>query len=994
MSKTSANILTIPAGAPFAETLARGLIARFDPGRDPLALSAATIFLPTQRAARTLTETFAKLLGGAALLPQMRPLGEVDEDEFLFDGDAADELSLPPAIAPLKRRFLLARLIQRWDETRRGQRLSFAQAASLARGLAHFQDEAETQGADLSRLDDLVPAHLARHWEDVRRFLSILRDAWPAVLAAEGAVNPIARRNEALRLLAARYAARGAGGPVIAAGSTGSIPATAELLRVIATMPDGMVVLPGLDQALDEESWQRLDEGHPQFGMKQLLERIGLARGDVRVWDGAVESPRALLLRETLRPAPTTDAWQALAQAGTAPVAAGLKDFALIEAAHPQEEASAIALILRELLETPGRTAALVTPDRGLARRVAVEMARWDIAIDDSAGKPLASTPPGAFLTLLADAAHADFAPVALLALLKHPLAAGGEAPAEFRRKARALDRYVLRGPRPDAGFDGILRALEAEDAHETRLAIYGELKAWLAGVADKLQPFAEALKAGEIALSRLVELHGEAAEALAATPERIGAEVLWRGDAGRAARQLLDEATLAAGDTKVDGASYAALLRTLALEKHVRLPYGGHPRLTILGPLEARLQSFDVAVLGGLNENAWPRAAAADPWLSRPMRKALGLEAPERAIGLSAHDFAMLAAAPTVFLTRALKVEGSPSVPSRWLQRLIQLTQGLGFEEGLKPPRDYIALANALEQPRDAAKRMERPAPRPPVAARPRALSVTEVETWLRDPYAIYAKHVLKLRPLDPLEAELGPLERGTAIHAALEEFLRRFPKDLPADAEQQLIAIARAVFVAEAVPKAMLAVWMPRFLKAALWFVAEERGRHFGISDSFVELLGVWRFTVPGGPFELRARADRIDVLTRGGAAIVDYKTGTPPTKRQVKELLTPQLPLEGAILRHGGFEAVGPLTAEELLYIQFAGGAEPGKIHDVSDDITALVGEAERLLIERVKAFDNIEQAYMPRVMPYRADVAGDYDHLSRVREWSLTGWEESE
>ncbi|HWA90620.1 MAG TPA: double-strand break repair protein AddB [Rhizomicrobium sp.] len=963
MSPERPKLVTIAASLPFAETLARGLIARLGAERDPLALAEATIYLPTRRAARNFADSFARVLGGAALLPEFKPLGDVDEDEFLFDADN-DALELAPAIAPIRRKLLLATLVRRWDEARRDGAMGFAQAAALAGGLAQLMDELETRGCDPGKLDTLAPKALATHWQDVLKLLDVLRHEWPNLLAKEKRVNPAARRNDLLRALAKRLEANPPKGPVIAAGSTGSIPATAELLGVIARLPNGLVVLPGLDRELDDESWHRLDPGHPQFGLKQLLQRIGVARDAVQDWDGAPPSAaREKVLRETLRPAPTTDAWRALAERGGGDVAEGLRGLSLIHAADPAEEAAVIALALREALEAEGRTAALVTPDRALARRVTAELERWNIAIDDSAGRPLSHTPPGTFLNLLAEAADARFAPPALLALLKHPLASFGDASA-FRAQARALD-IALRGPRPDAGLDGIRQRAGG---------------AWLDKVTDALAPFGDALAGKKLDIARAVKRHVEAAEKLSTD--------LWRGEAGEKAKLLIEELNeAAAGIPPIEASAYAPLFRDLAGAVAVRPPYGRHPRLAILGPLEARLLSFDLVVLGGLNEGTWPRAASADPWFSRPMREALDLDSPERAIGLAAHDFATLAAGKEVLLTRAAKSDGAPTIPSRWLQRLTQLTGGLELAHRLDPAVNYRGIHAALEEPKPAA-RLQRPAPRPPVEARPRALSVTEIETWLRDPYAIYARRVLGLEPLKPLDDEIGPLERGSVVHKALERFVQEFPRDLPPGAELRLIAIADELF--ENIPKATLALWRPRFLNAARWFVGVERMRRADIAASHLEIKGELMF----GTFKLHGRADRIDMLSGGGAAILDYKTGAPPSDKQVKELLAPQLPLEAAILESGGFAEVPKTDAAALVYLRFAGGAEPGALREVKVDAHALAAEAAEKVAQRIAFFDDETTPYHSRVRPFRADLAGDYDHLARVREWSLGGWSEAD
>jgi ATP-dependent helicase/nuclease subunit B len=431
-----------------------------------------------------------------------------------------------------------------------------------------------------------------------------------------------------------------------------------------------------------------------------------------------------------------------------------------------------------------------------------------------------------------------------------------------------------------------------------------------------------------------------------------------------------------------------------VADERAVRPAFGRYPRLAILGPLEARLQSFDTVVLGGLNEGTWPRAASQDPWLSRPMRTQIGLDAPERAICLSAHDFATLAARPRVIMTRATKSEGTQTVASRWLQRLLQFTNGLGLANAFAPEVNWPSIARALNAPGPAV-RAKRPAPTPAVALRPREMSVTEMETWRRDPYAIYARHILRLKPLDLLDAAVGPLERGTIVHKALELFVSRFPGELPADAAGQLIAIADMLFQEQKIPTAVLAIWKPRFAHAAEWFVGQERERRSAIARSHVETEGLLVVPGPAGDFTLRGRADRIDILKAGGAAILDYKTGSAPTDKQVKSLLSPQLPLEGAMAAAGGFAGVGRIEPSELVYVRFVGGAEPGSWRVVKIGAREMAETARTWLTERVARFDEEATAYLTRAIPYRTDIVGDYDHLARVGEWvveRLDDWDQ--
>ena len=491
-----------------------------------------------------------------------------------------------------------------------------------------------------------------------------------------------------------------------------------------------------------------------------------------------------------------------------------------------------------------------------------------------------------------------------------------GAAQASFRRHGRRC-RVVPQtgaharspgaaGTAPRPGLAGITRAL-ANARTETRdrddADNLAALASWWKKTADFLSPLEQAFGKKSITLEELIVRHLEVAELLAGNDGDVSP--LWRDNDGEAAALLLNQLREAAGGLpEIEPGAYPVLFRALAMKSPVRPRLNRHRAITILGPLEARLQRFDRTILGGLNEGSWPQSTPPDPWFSRPMRRALGLEQPERGIGLAAHDFAMLAAGGDVLLTRAQKAEGAPTIASRWLQRLMQLTRGLEMKipEGPWAERASLLTHVAPVPP------ITPPLPRPPVSARPRKLSVTEIETWLRDPYAIYARHILGLRPLDPLDMPIGPLERGTAVHRALELYKRRFEGAPPKDAVAQLMAIADKVFEALAIPKAALSIWRPRFEKAARWFVDFERGRASQIARSVLEIRGQKQFKAPGGIFTLSGVADRIDILKNGKAAILDYKTGRPPSNPQVRELITPQLPLEGAILAAGGFSDLG--------------------------------------------------------------------------------------
>lgn len=978
------RVYSLPAGVPFLDRLAQGIWN--DTGGDKLLLARATVLLPNRRACRNLRDAFLRLTDGAPLLlPRLQPIGDVDDDEFVLTADEGG-FDLPPAITPLERQLLLTSLIMKRPDTGGDP----AVAVKLAEALANLLDSAQTEDVSLDRLDELVPAELAHHWQITIDFLKIVREAWPQVLAERGQMDPVARRVELIRTLAQRWATRPPADLVYAAGSTGSIPATAELLGVVARLPTGKLVLPGLDLTLDESAWDAIagEPSHPQHGLWALLGSLGVKRDEVRPWPGAEEDgSRAAMLSSALRPAVTTDAW--LAQA--APADAAFQGLRRIEAATAQEEAGAIALVMRETLERPGRTAALVTADRNLARRVVTELARWNIAVDDSAGTPLAHTPPGVFFRLAAEVIAERTAPGPLLALLKHPYSAGAHERGHFLQLARYLERRVLRGPRLAGGFPALIRAV-AESGHAE------DLRPFIERLAAAAAPFEQLIESGTAAAVDLLIEHVRFAEWLAT---RAGeATGLWRGDAGEALADFVGEFRLSAEHlTAIDPRRWPALIDALLTGRVVRPRYGSHPRLFIWGLLEARLQHADVLILGGLNEGTWPPEPQEDPWLSRPMRKQLGLSPPERRIGLAAHDFAQLAAASEVVLTRAAKIEGAPSVPSRWLLRLDAM---LANDKRWKATRvaDHADWHRRLDQPARIAA-IEPPRPRPPVAARPRRLSVTQVETWVRDPYAIFARHVLNLRPLEPIDADPGALERGLVIHQALDAFVRKFPDRLPPDALQHLLRCGEEAFRPLIDRPSVRAFWWPRFQRIAKWFIECEASRRAdGIRALGTELRGKLSFAAAGGPFDLHCIADRIDATADGGLVIIDYKTGQPPSDKQVNVGLSPQLPLEAVIAMGGGFPEIKARTVAELVYVRVSGGMPPGEYRSLQPSVDgaripvdALAIAAREGLLKRIAQFDLERTAYLSRPRPQWLARDGDYDHLARVKEWSVLGGDET-
>ena len=975
------SVMTISSGHSFVDVLADGLID--GAGTDPFHLSDTLVLLPNRRACRALRDAFIRVTKGRpTLLPAMQPLGDTDEDHLALTRNLLGETAeLPPEISPLRRLLLLAQLIRKHSPD--GGQLSFDHAVHLAKDLTRLIDQTQTEGLSFSHLDNLVPERYAAHWQKTLELLHIVTSHWPKALAAEGCIDPADRRNRLINALAELWRHEPPLNPVIAAGSTGTIPAVSRLLQCIATLPSGLVILPGLDRSLDADSRSvaSSDETHPQYGMLRLLTDLDIAPQEVAEYR-PYSAPRQFeerrrLVSEIMRPAVTTEAWRNLEPfPGKA-----FDGITRIVCPDEAQEAGVIALALRQSLEDASKTAALVTPDRGLARRVAAALRRWKIEVDDSAGLPLAYTPPGMFLHLVANMVSKRFAPVATLAALKHPLAACGHDRDVFRDNIRLLERRILRGPRPEPGLEGLRQAVPEDLDFESARRIGALLKALECAVG----PFRDLMELPERPLPELIAAHVAAAEALASQGSVPGAERLWQGEAGEALAVFIGEAEQASSVADpIVSKIYPALLMTMMADRVVRPHYGRHPRLHIWGPLEARLQNADFIVLGGLNEGYWPRDPDPDPWLSRPMQEKFGLPLPERRIGLAAHDFAMAAAAPKVLLTRSQKSSGAPTVPSRWLARLDAVMLAAAPQAKQRARQHWLDWARALDAPFKPVPSIP-PAPRPPVYARPKRLSVTRIEAWMRDPYSIFARDILKLRPLDPLEADPAAADRGTIIHDTLDRFIRETTGALSVDAEARLYEIGQSVFSNLAKHPVVHAFWWPRFERVARWFIEIERRRRADITVSETEVQGQLALSVDNLEFTLTAVADRVDRLAAGGYAILDYKTGKAPTSADIADGFAPQLPLEAAIAMAGGFRNLPPERVESLSFWRLSGGQPAGEIQNIKGDIGELAEMARNGLVELIAAYNDVKTPYAAVPNPAKAPRFNDYEHLARLSEW---------
>lgn len=1010
---------TIPAHRPFVDDLASVLFKSLE-AQGAEALTDAIVLTPTRRGARALAEAFVKAAGGRpVLLPQIRAVGDLDEGEPPFEPGAI-AVGLPPAVTPMRRRFELARLIvERQDDI--GRVLDAPAALEMADALATFMDslwiEERFEGADIAAL---AGGDHARHWALSARVLAIALEHWPTRLKQLGLIDPTDRRVRLSKLLGEQWRTRPPLVPLIAAGSTGTAPATADLLAAVAAAPRGCVILPGLDKILAGDAWAAIDEEpqHPQFGMKRLLARHGLDRDDVELWPADETTAESLrgrarrrVVNEALRPAEATADWLKViegldaekASSGVDPFREGREGLSVVTAHGEEEAATVAALLMREALETPDMTCALVTPDQVLARRVSARLARWGIEADSSAGAPLAGFPVGVLIGLLAELACDPAAPVTLLAALKSPLTRLGMDEAARAAGLEAFERHALRGPRRD-GWPSIHAVLagrrgpdrDGRDPTPELIATLDHADAFAARVEALAAPLAARFEAGTASLPDAARSLTQAIEAFAADAEG-SCGGLWSGPAGQCASRLLaglmeDAEAL----PPVDAKGFHAVVRKLLAEETVRPGGSAHPRLKILGAIEARLVRADRLILAGLEEGTWPQGASADPFLSRPMRTRLGLPSPERKTGLSAHDFAQAACAPEVILLHSERRGGQPAVQSRWLWRLETLARGAGCE--LPRRTDVLDWARALEaaeaSPPPALRPAPRPEPRPAAAHRPRTLPVTQIEAWVRDPYAVYARNVLKLYPLERPDEPVDARARGSAIHTAMEDFAEAWSTLAVEDraakfAEFYLTALKKA-----GAPAPTLTREKPLALRAGGWLAAFEQGRRAAPVEVLVERKVSLK--LEGLDFVLTARADRIEIAG-GKAHVIDFKTGAAPSKKEVKAGFNGQLPLTAAMIARGGLPGVSGVAPGELLYVRVTGRHPPGeeeyrgrpgapeKTFPASEELTEAAWVGLHRLVRR---YADPSEPYRSRVAPQFIKYPSDYDQLARVREWSVS------
>ncbi|SHH59632.1 double-strand break repair protein AddB [Marivita hallyeonensis] len=964
------RLFALPPGADFAEELVRGLKSRLA-GQPPEAMAKVELILNTRRMQRRIETIFDS--HGAGFLPRIRLITDI--------ADPVDLARLPKPVPALRRQLELAELVKGLIAADPSIAPRSA-VYDLAQSLNALLDEMQAEGVAPDDIRALDVTDQSGHWERALRFLNIVTQYVDPDPESPDAATV---KRLALEQRLQRWTHTPPDHPVIVAGSTGSRGLAFRLMTAVSRLPNGAVVLPGFDVDMPDHVWDTLrgdvknteamqGEDHPQFRFARLMETLDIRNSDVAAWtDTPPPCPeRNALVSLSLRPAPVTDQW--LEDGPRLPsLENAIQSLTLLEAPHPRDEARAIALRLRHAAED-GVTAALITPDRMLTRRVTAMLDRWNILPDDSAGTPAQLTAPGRFLRHVVRMQAQGPTAEALLTILKNPLCHSGADRGQHLLWTAELELFIRDKGVPYPTLNRLKVWKKAEEAAD-----------WLGWIeAHLLQPSTD----GSKGLSDHISHHLHHAEAICAGSTSEDASELWAKEAGKTCRSVCDTLLENAGfGGRMSVTDYADLFDTVLRGEEVRDRDAPHPRILIWGTIEARVMGADLVILGGLNEQVWPSVPAADPWLNRRLRQQAGLLLPERRIGLSAHDFQQAIGAKEVWLTRAERSDDAETVPSRWLNRLTNLMHGLpgqGGREALKHMKargdHWLDLGKALEEPMHQPL-ARRPSPVPPVIARPTELSVTNIERLIRDPYAIYASKVLRLRMLNPIQHMPNPMARGILIHSVFEKFVSNTAKNPDAVTLDHLLETAKTV-LDDTVPwPADRVQWRIRIEKIARWFIENERARRRDSQPVLFEKTGA--IDLANAPFRVTAKADRIDINTLGQALVYDYKTGTAPSQERQKAFDV-QLLVTAALVVEGGFKDISPRGVADARYISLSGEG-----NEVPAPLADCPPERVLAMLETlIAAYRDPDMGYTARNKMHKDSFGSDYDQLSRFGEWDVS------
>ena len=953
------NIFNIPASCPFWESLASIYIDKFS--NNQLGLANVDFLVSNRRNCIALTNAFIKLQDGKpTILPKITPISEIDDDELFFSyfdcKDILEEQYNP--ISREDRLFLLAKMIMLKPNEFGIKQLSLVQALNLAENLANFLDTCYNQGLSFDKLNELAPEKYATHWQETLKLLKIITFYWPQILEERGVIDVCLFKNRILEAQADYFNETKPDKHIVVAGVSASFPSYIKLMKSIIGLKNGEIYFAGIDRCADEEYWNAIDETHPQFEIKDLLDKLKLEKNLIKDICEPLNKDREYFVSELMRPALVSHRWREISNKFKLETA--INDVLLITSKTQREEGLAIALKLREILEEEGKTACLVTYDRNLARRVSAELKRFDIDVDDSAGVPLSLTPIGIYLRQIVEYCLDTNSQTKLMGLLKNP--------------------FVLMGYSFENYKDNIL-LLEKELRNHNKKELSSENALLLDKIKNFTSEFIEALNSN-VEFGELLKKHIELAEKLATSDSNDGKSFLWKGEEAKSVAnfvsKMLNSSCLVG---EIRGIDYLSIISLFMNNETVRKKYGTHPYLSILGPIEAQLQNFDYIIIGEANEGIWPKIPEADMWMSRPMMSDFGFSLPEKSIGILANSFTNFLMTKNVIITRAERIGETPTQKSRWLLRLETVLKALGKDITEIEDECFVEFINSIDRTNKFLP-IKPPTPTPPLKARPRVLSASGLDLLIDDPYSVFAKYILKLHRLDDLDQDVDQRDFGTLIHNIIEEFNNTYNNSLPDDALNILIEIGKKHFDVKNLEKDVKAFWWPKFLVIAEWVYNQEKEYRKDVKKIHNEISGEISYNLPEGVFKFNAKADRIDELNNGKINIIDYKTGAIPRKSQVESGHAMQLLLEGLIARNGAYNLNSSNMVNKLIYWRL--GKE--KL-ELENNIEELLDKSEGYILKLMTTFDFETTPYHSRPTPKYIPKNRDYEHLARIREWSV-------
>ena len=985
MSDTFPKTSAISLGRHFLDSLAKGLVAKFRTS-GPVDLRNAVIILPTEEARSNLLRNLIIRAESEAIvlprtytisenLPCQRPHKRGDLDCILPSNMLPNRLPIPL----VSRELLLGRLIFQWRKAHdHTNSLSLSQCLKVAPTLGSLFDELQAFNINYLALGKSSTLDDAAHWASIDKFLKIIIEQWPRILVEQSWEDPIKYDQLITKLVIQYWEKEPPKYDVIAAGFTGKLPHVVNLLSSIVSLPRGHVVVPSLDRSLGKKIWENLPTDHPQSTIKCLLDGLKFGDKPVPEWpdQGGHSNPTlSNISRLPLVPS--------ILNEGDMPNDSitdkkRITDLTLITSQNVYSESQTIALIVKEFLTHNQGDVSVIAEDQILVKQVALQLRKWNLDLCYCTPRMPDASGGATFLQLVAEMICSDVSPVSLLSALKHPMCKGHTSKTLFNNLLNQLELKSLRGIRPEPGFSGILASLALSPSNQ-------KIIAWLRELDRASHQFSELVKNRRVSLRNLLRAHLDFSTWLC-QPETINSALPWDTDSDHNLYQNLNAlcSTLKNSFT-VNGTEYSDIFKTLVNKIPDESTLVHNARIYTYSAEQTLFSSSSLHILAGMNEGTWPSISPASRWLSPQMREALGLPGKEAEKADSALQLCQAFTAPKVVLTRSKLINGVQTMPSYHFAQIERAAKKADLPHTIDQSSYWNELGQHLEQETINVPKIQRPAPIPPVSARPRTLSATQIELWMQDPYSIFVSTILKIRALRPLDAKVGPPDYGRIVHEALEKFTRTYPKDMPQDAFQKLLGFGQDSFRKIRVPSESYAFWWPRFERLAQYFVDQECEGRRHISRAYTEISGAITVNLASGQFTLTTRADRINMRTDGKVDIIDYKTGMIPTASQIMDGRKPQLLLEALIALDHGFHEINTRKINSISSIQLSGAAIAGTHQSIEQDIQIKANELLSRVTMLIKAFDDENTPYY--FVPHKdfSPQHNEFEHLARMKEW---------